>query len=129
MRRKSRLAAVSVALGTVLALSAAKAQEKAYKVGYLADLSGPMQDNYGPILEGFEFHVKQLNAGGGINGAPFQVAVRDDQLDATRAASMALELATSEGVNSIWGMSQTRTHLAVYQTAARNRIPATAMFS
>jgi branched-chain amino acid transport system substrate-binding protein len=40
-----------------------------------------------------------------------------------------LELATSEGVNSIWGMSQTRTHLAVYQTAARNRIPATAMFS
>jgi branched-chain amino acid transport system substrate-binding protein len=129
MRRKSGLAAVSVALGTALALSAASAQEKAYKVGYLADLSGPMQDNYGPILEGFEFYVKQLNAGGGINGAPVQVAVRDDQLDATRAASMALELATSEGVNSIWGMSQTRTHLAVYQTAARNRLPATAMFS
>src|SRR5262249_34009862 len=43
--------------------------------------------------------------------------------------SIAVELATSEGVNSIWGMSQTRTHLAVYQTAARNRVPATAMFS
>jgi branched-chain amino acid transport system substrate-binding protein len=129
MRTKSSFALVPIALGATLALSAASAQEKAYKVGYLADLSGPMQDNYGPILEGFEFYVKELNARGGVNGVPVQVAVRDDQLDATRASSMALELATSEGVNSIWGMSQTRTHLAVYQTAARNRIPATAMFS
>ncbi len=82
-----------------------------------------------PILEGFEFYLKDLNSRGGIDGAQVQVMVRDDQLDATRAASATLELATSEGVNSIWGMSQTRTHLAVYQTAARNRIPAIAMFS
>src|SRR4030095_1330090 len=80
-------------------------------------------------VEGFEYYVKELNARNGIDGVPVRVAVRDDQLDATRASSIALELATSEGVNSIWGMSQTRTHLAVYQTAARNRVPATAMFS
>ena len=129
MRAKLSLGLVPVAVGAAIALSAASAQEKSYKVGYIADLSGPMQDNYGPIVEGFEFYVKDLNARGGINGVPVQVAVRDDQLDATRAASIAVELATSEGVNSIWGMSQTRTHLAVYQTAARNRVPATAMFS
>jgi branched-chain amino acid transport system substrate-binding protein len=128
MRRKLSLAAMSVAVGSVFALSAS-AQEKVYKVGYIADLSGPMQDNYGPIVEGFEYYVKELTARGGINGVPVRIAVRDDQLDATRSASMALELATSEGVNSIWGMSQTRTHLAVYQTAARNRVPAIAMFS
>jgi branched-chain amino acid transport system substrate-binding protein len=128
MTRIWKVATISAALGVVLAL-AAGAQEKAHKVGYIADLSGPMQDNYGPIVEGFEYYVKELNARGGIDGVQVRVAVRDDQLDATRAASMALELATSEGVNSIWGMSQTRTHLAVYQTAARNRVPATAMFS
>jgi branched-chain amino acid transport system substrate-binding protein len=116
-------------LGVAVGSPTAVAQDKVYKVGYIADLSGPMQDNYGPILEGFEFYVKELNAKGGVNGARVQVAARDDQLDATRASSIALELATAEGVNSIWGMSQTRTHLAVYQTAARNRIPATAMFS
>ena len=129
MKRVSGLAAVPVAICAVLMLSAATAQEKVYKVGYIADLSGPMQDNYGPIVEGFEFYVKELNARGGVKGTPVKVSVRDDGLDATKAASNALELATSEGVNSIWGMSNTRTHLAVYQTAARNQIPALAMFS
>jgi branched-chain amino acid transport system substrate-binding protein len=129
MRRTSILALVPMVIGAAITLFPASAQEKAYKVGYIADLSGPMQDNYGPIVEGFEFYGKELNARGGINGVTVKVAVRDDQLDATRASSATVELATSEGVNSIWGMSQTRTHLAVYQTAARNQIPATAMFS
>lgn len=129
MRSKLSRGLLPLLLGVVVGSPTAVAQDKVYKVGYIADLSGPMQDNYGPILEGFEFYVKELNAKGGVNGARVQVAARDDQLDATRASSIALELATAEGVNSIWGMSQTRTHLAVYQTAARNRIPATAMFS
>src|SRR5215468_8633788 len=129
MRRNARLIMLVSIAALAIPLSAASAQQKQYKVGYIADLSGPMQDNYGPIVEGFEFYVRELNARGGANGVPVQIAVRDDQLDATRAASIAVELATSEGVNSIWGMSQTRTHLAVYQTAARNRVPATAMFS
>jgi branched-chain amino acid transport system substrate-binding protein len=126
---RGKLFLVAFLTGVILAPAGASAQQKTQKVGYIADLSGPMQDNYGPIVEGFEFYVKELNARGGIDGAQVQVVVRDDQLDATRAASIALELATSEAVNSIWGMSQSRTHLAVYQTAARNRIPATAMFS
>jgi branched-chain amino acid transport system substrate-binding protein len=129
MKRQFAFAACSAIAAVALAFCGASAQQKVHKVGYIADLSGPMQDNYGPIVEGFEFYTKELNARGGIDGAQMQVLVRDDQLDATRAASLALELATSEGVNSIWGMSQTRTHLAVYQTAARNSIPAIAMFS
>jgi branched-chain amino acid transport system substrate-binding protein len=128
MKRTITLATASAMMLGAMAISAS-GQQKSHKVGYLADLSGPMQDNYGPILEGFQFYIDALNARGGIDGASVQIAVRDDQLDASRASSMALELATSEGVNSIWGMSQTRTHLAVYQTAARNRVPAVAMFS
>jgi branched-chain amino acid transport system substrate-binding protein len=129
MKWKASLALGSVTLAVAVAFSGASGQQKVHKVGYIADLSGPMQDNYGPIVEGFEFYIKELNARGGIDGAMVQLAVRDDQLDATRASSAALELATSEGANSIWGMSVTRTHLAVYQTAARNRVPAVAMFS
>ncbi|MEP7031193.1 MAG: ABC transporter substrate-binding protein [Pseudolabrys sp.] len=129
MMRNCSFAVASAVAITTLSLSSAAAQEKVYKVGYIADLSGPMQDNYGPIVEGFNFYVKELNARGGVNGAKVEVSVRDDGLDATRAASHVLELATSVGVNSIWGMSVTRTHLAVYQTAARNSIPAVAMFS
>jgi branched-chain amino acid transport system substrate-binding protein len=117
------------ALAAALSASVASAQEKSYKIGYIADLSGPMQDNFAPVYEAFDFYVKDLNARGGINGVPVRLFVRDDGLDATRASSAALELITSEGVNSIWGMSQTRTHLAVYQVAARNKAPAVAMFS
>ena len=129
MTQKFSWIATSIALIAASALSTAAAQEKQHKVGYIADLSGPMQDNYGPIVEGFEYYVKELNARGGINGVPVKVSVRDDGLDATRASSNAVELVTSEGVNSIWGMSVTRTHLAVYQQAARNKVPAVAMFS
>ena len=71
-------------------------QEKVHKVGYIADLSGPMQDNYSPIYEAFDY-VKELNARGGIDGIPVRLFIRDDQLDATRAASVALELIASEG--------------------------------
>lgn len=116
--------AIGLALGTV-----AVSQEKIHKIGYIADLSGPMQDNYGPIVEAFEWYVKELNSRGGIDGAQVRLSIRDDGLDATRAASHVVELVTSEGVNSIWGMSQSRTHLPVYQMAQRNRVPAVAMFS
>ena len=129
MTRNCGLVVVSAVAIAALSQTPATAQDKTYKVGYIADLSGPMQDNYGPIVEGFEYYVKELNARGGVNGIPVKVSIRDDGLDATRAATNALELATSEGVNSIWGMSVTRTHLAVYQTAARNSTPAVAMFS
>jgi len=129
MKSHAKWTVLASALGLAFVATTAVSQEKAHKIGYIADLSGPMQDNYGPILEGFQFYVKELNARGGIDGIPVQVVVRDDSLDATKAATVALELATSEGVNSIWGMSQTRTHLAVYQTALRNKIPAIAMFS
>jgi branched-chain amino acid transport system substrate-binding protein len=129
MQRISQLTAVPIVIALGLCSSSALGQEKAHKVGYIADLSGPMQDNYSPIYEAFDYYVKELNSRGGIDGVPVRLFIRDDQLDATRAASAALELITSEGVGSLWGMSQSRTHLAVYQTAQRNRVPAVSMFS
>jgi len=118
---------VFTALGIVAADSGA--QQRVHKIGYVGDLSGPMQDNYAPLAEAFEYYVKELNERGGIDGVPVRLAIRNDQLDATRAASLTLELATAENVNSIWGMSQSRTHMAVYQAAQRNRVPAVSMFS
>ncbi len=53
MRWKSGFAALSTSVAAVLALSGASAQQKIQKVGYIADLSGPMQDNYGSDPRGF----------------------------------------------------------------------------
>lgn len=128
MRPKSMLAWGVALLAFALDATATRAQNE-FKIGYIGDLSGPMQDNYAPILESFEYYVKALNERGGINGVPVRLAVRNDQLDATRAASLSLELITAEGVNSIWGLSVTRTHMAVYGIAQRHKVPAIAMFS
>src|ERR1044072_3307263 len=103
----NRIAAMLLGAAVAWSVTTATAQEKLHKIGYIADLSGPMQDNYGPIYEAFDHYVKDLNAHGGIDGVQLKLPIRDDGLDATRAASAALELITSEGVNSIWGMSQT----------------------
>jgi branched-chain amino acid transport system substrate-binding protein len=129
MSRAKRWAIASSVIALVVGSAEIAAQQRLHKIGYIGDLSGPMQDNYAPILESFEWYVKELNERGGIDGVPVRLVARNDQLDATRAASIALELATAENVNSIWGMSQTRTHMAVYQAAQRNRTPAVAMFS
>ena len=120
--------ATVVALGAGRA-SAALAQEKVHKVGYIADLSGPMQDNYGPIYRGLRLLREGTQCPRRHRRRTRSPLHPRRRLDATRAASAALELITSEGVSSLWGMSQTRTHLAVYQTAQRNRVPAVAMFS
>ena len=121
--KRGRLASIAVVTGVPAGAAGGERSGKSYKVGYIADLSGPMQDNYSPLLEGFQFYVKELNAKRRHRRHPVNVAVRDDQLDATKAASMALELATSEGVNSIWGMSQTRTHWRFTRLPHATRFP------
>lgn len=126
-RRKLILIAASFALMT--STVPATAAEKEYRVGYIADLSGPFQGFYKPIHEAFSFYIRDLNGRGGINGVPVKLIARDDQLKATRAASLVVELTTSEKVNSIWGMSVSRTHMAVYRQAQRYKVPALAMFS
>ncbi|MGE0799351.1 MAG: ABC transporter substrate-binding protein [Lautropia sp.] len=118
----------SVAAGMLLAGGNASAQQT-YKIGYITDLSGPFRDAYAPVLEGFLLYMKQLNERGGISGRPVNTIVRDDQLNASRSASMAIELINGESVSSLWGLSLSSTLSAVYQVAARNETPAIANFS
>jgi len=129
MTKIPRYTAMAAVLAMGFGAFDAAGQEREYKIGYIADLSGPMQDNYTPVVEGFDFYIREINSRGGINGVPVKLLIRDDGLDASRSSSNIVELATSEGVNSIWGLSNTRTHMAAYQTGQRNRVPVVAMFS
>jgi branched-chain amino acid transport system substrate-binding protein len=113
----------------VVALSGPAQAADPYKLGYITDLSGPLRDAYSPVMEGFKLYMKVVNDRGGINGHPVELFIRNDQLDATRASSFAMELITGEKINSIWGMSLTRTHKAVYQQALRYKTPAISCFS
>jgi branched-chain amino acid transport system substrate-binding protein len=81
-------------------------------------------DTFSPVYSGFRAHIDAVNTAGGVNGRSIKVVVRDDQLNATRAASFVRELATSEGVNSIWSLSLSSTLPGVYEIAKRMSIPA-----
>jgi branched-chain amino acid transport system substrate-binding protein len=124
---------MGVLWGTVffvmVAMSAPAFAAEPYKLGYVTDLSGPIRDSFAPVVEAFKLYMKAVNDRGGINGHPVELFVRNDQLDAVRAASLCTELITAENVNSIWGMSVSVTHKAVYETAKRHKVPAVACFS
>ena len=129
MQRKRTVILLVTALLAMVAMTGAALAAETYKLGYITDLSGALRDAYTPVMEGFKLYVKALNDRGGINGHPVEILVRNDQLDATRATSLAIELITAEKVNSIWGLSLTRTHKAVYETVKRYKVPAVSCFS
>jgi branched-chain amino acid transport system substrate-binding protein len=95
-----------------------------YVIGYISDFSGPFVDTFSPVHDGFRAYIDTVNAGGGANGHEIKTIVRDDQLNATRAASLMRELITSEGVNSIWSLSLSSTLPGIYALAKRSKIPA-----
>jgi branched-chain amino acid transport system substrate-binding protein len=95
-----------------------------YVIGYISDFSGPFVDTFSPVHDGFRAHIDRVNTAGGVNGRQIQTIVRDDQLNATRAASLMRELVTSEAVNSIWSLSLSSTLPGVYTLAKRLSVPA-----
>lgn len=126
MRSTSLKKVLTIAAATAIAgAGAAFAQSKPpYVIGYISDFSGPFVDTFSPVHDGFRAHIEQVNASGGINGHPVKMVVRDDQLNATRAASLVRELVTTENVNSIWSLSLSSTLPGVYEIAKRLNVPA-----
>jgi branched-chain amino acid transport system substrate-binding protein len=123
--KRNALCATSIILALTATKMAAVAQgAQPYTIGYVSDFSGPFVDTFSPVYDGFRAHIEKVNAAGGIDGHPVKIIVRDDQLNATRAASLVRELATSEGVNSIWSLSLSSTLPGVYEMAKRIGVPA-----
>ena len=122
-----RIAAVAgsalLLLCVSVGITSAQSQQP-YVIGYISDFSGPFVDTFSPVHDGFRAHMEMVNAAGGANGRQIKTIVRDDQLNATRAASLMRELVTSEGVNSIWSLSLSSTLPGVYTLAKRLSVPA-----
>ena len=120
---------IAVVAGSALLLCASvgvvnSQSQQPYVIGYISDFSGPFVDTFSPVHDGFRAHIDAVNAAGGVNGRQIKTIVRDDQLNATRAASLMRELVTSEGVNSIWSLSLSSTLPGVYALAKRLSVPA-----
>lgn len=106
-----------------------QAEGDPYTIGYVTDLSGPLRDSYSPTLEGFQLYIDDLNANGGIDGHPVEVVVRDDELNAERAVSAAVDLVTNRDVIGIFGLSLSSTHQPVYEAMEQEQVPVVTGFS
>ena len=70
------------------------------KIGFNAPLTGFAAADGNSALVGAELAVEQINAAGGINGAPIELVVYDDQASPKEAAPLAVKMTTQDEVTA-----------------------------
>lgn len=110
-------------LGTgafVLAFVSASQAADPIKVGVVTPLSG----SYAPIGKqlrwGAELAVKEINAGGGVKGRPFELLFEDEEASPPVAVRKAEKLLQQDKVDLLTGTVNSGSTLAVGQLAERN---------
>lgn len=74
-----------------------------------------------PFRQGWQLAVEQINAAGGVRGAPLEVISRDDAGRPDEAVRQAADLVTKERVQLLMGTFVSTTALAVSGYAARSK--------
>ncbi len=116
-------AAVAAAALTTTTLFPSTAQQPV-KIGALMPLTGDLQAFGENCLKGVKLAIEQINAAGGILGAPAQLVVADDQTAPQAAIEGAQRLVTVEKVAGIIGALGSGNTIPVATTvSAPNRIP------
>src|SRR5437899_10365429 len=68
-------------------------------IGGIAAKTGPLANQYGPIFDGVQAYLDQVNASGGVNGRKIKyVAQLDDQTLPSLNVSQARSLVTQDNV-------------------------------
>jgi branched-chain amino acid transport system substrate-binding protein len=93
------------------------------KIGAFFDLTGPSSAIGTPTKLVAEMVVKKINEEGGINGAPLELVIADDEGDPTKAALIAKKFAESDKVVAIIGPTRTDTGMAAKPTIEQMKIP------
>ncbi|MEN9202336.1 MAG: ABC transporter substrate-binding protein [Thermostichus sp. DG_1_6_bins_120] len=130
MSRMSKLTRRAFAAAAVLTAAALTttlfpgAAQQAVRIGALMPLTGDLQVFGENCLNGVKLAIEQINAAGGILGAPAEVVVADDQTAAQPAIDGAQRLVTVEKVAGIIGALGSGNTIPVATTvSAPNRIP------
>lgn len=83
--------------------SVSQASGEPYKIGVLLSLTGPAAAAGQDIKNGVQFEVDRINAAGGVDGHPLELAVADDGSDMTKAMAGATKLIEQDKVLAIVG--------------------------
>jgi branched-chain amino acid transport system substrate-binding protein len=105
------------------AASATAAPKPAIKIGALIPLTGPSGATGQDMKEGYELAVEQINAPGGVNGAPIQVIFEDDKNDPATAVASWEKLVNSDKVEIMIGGLASTISLALVEPAKKAQVP------
>lgn len=110
-----RLSFVTALFGGLLMASPSAAAEP-MKIGAVLSLSGTLADYGAATRHAIELALAQINAGGGVLGAPLAISIVDDRSEAQGALEVAGKLASNDKVNAFVGPMSS----AAYQAVATN---------
>ncbi len=119
---KNKLLTAGLLVSVFMAVGTAFSAEP-IKIGAFFDLTGPSSAIGTPTKLVAEMVVKKINDEGGINGAPLQLVIADDEGDPTKAALIAKKFAESDKVVAIIGPTRTDTGMAAKPTIEQMKIP------
>ena len=115
---------LTLAAGFAGVFSSAPAKP-ALRIGTLLSLTGGLSP-YGPSdTKGAKLAVAEINAAGGVLGAPIQVFSEDDQTNSLAAAAAATKLITQNHVDAIVGAQFSGGSLSSLDTIISNAVPMT----
>lgn len=112
--------ALLAAASTATALAAPTGEP--YRIGYISDITGPVQGTFKYTYDGFKLFADHINAEGGINGRPLEVVLKDVQSDTQKSVNAVHELQAAK-VSGIAGLAVSSTHAATHTAAAKVGLP------
>lgn len=91
-------------------------EEGALKIGVLMSFTGALSDFGEPIFNGAELAADEINAAGGVNGAPIELVRGDDGTTPDTGVTEATRMVEVEGVSAIVGALSSGVSLQVAET-------------
>lgn len=103
--------------------NAKTADDEAYVIGAIFDITGPASSLGIPERDSARLFEEQINAAGGIHGKPLKIIIEDNESDSTIAVRVAKKLIDSNNVLAIAGPSTSGTSMALIDTMTKNEVP------
>ena len=117
------LGLLAAACGGTTPATPSAAAKAPIKLGALLPLTGPSGATGQDMKDGYELAVEQINAAGGIAGAPVQVIYEDDKNDPATAVGSWEKLVNSDKVEVMMGGLASTISLALVEPAKKAAIP------
>jgi ABC-type branched-subunit amino acid transport system substrate-binding protein len=121
MHRRIAVLAIVLTWASVLPLGTPARAADPYRIGMSAAITGPAAGTYAPTFDAYKAYFKRLNAAGGINGHPVEIAYEDDRGEPSRAAANAKKF--SDGVSAVVVASISATYRPLMIEAEFSKVP------